>query len=208
MDFSTLGLFLLATITLNLTPGPDMLYVIARSVGQGRKAGVVSALGIGAGTLVHMFAVALGLAALLRSVPVAYDAVKYVGAAYLLYLGLRMWLSKEHDSGEKQLRQESYRRIFGQGIATNVLNPKVALFFLAFLPQFVDAQRGPLFWQVIFLGLLFDTSGTLVNTSVALLSGSVSNRLRGNPRLARLQRWFTGTVFIALAARIAVPDKT
>ncbi len=207
MDFTTLGLFLLATITLNLTPGPDMLYVIARSVGQGRKAGVVSALGIGTGTLVHMFAVALGLATLLRSVPLAYDAVKYIGAAYILYLGVRIWISKDPGPDETRLRKESYGRIFGQGIATNVLNPKVALFFLAFLPQFVDTQRGPLFWQVIFLGLIFDTSGTLVNTSVALLSGSVGNRLRGNPRLARLQRRFTGTVFILLAARLALPEK-
>jgi threonine/homoserine/homoserine lactone efflux protein len=207
IDLTTLGLFLLATITLNLTPGPDMLYVIARSVGQGRRAGVVSALGIGTGTLVHMFAVALGLATLLRSVPVAYDAVKYIGAAYLLYLGVRIWLSKESSHGETRLRKESYGRIFGQGIATNVLNPKVALFFLAFLPQFIDTQRGPLFWQVIFLGLLFDTSGTIVNTSVALLSGSVGNRLRGNPRLARLQRRFTGTVFVLLAARLALPEK-
>src|SRR6266568_2241209 len=191
MDLTTLGLFLLATITLNLTPGPDMLYVIARSVGQGRKAGVVSALGIGAGTLVHMFAVALGLATLLRSVPVAYDMVKYIGAAYLLYLGVRMFLSKESTEGQTRLRKEGHKRIFAQGVVTNVLNPKVALFFLAFLPQFVDPQRGPVFWQVIFLGLMFDTSGTLVNTTVALLSGSVGNRLRGNPRLGRLQRWFT-----------------
>ena len=207
MDFTTLGLFLLATITLNLTPGPDMLYVIARSVGQGRRAGVVSALGIGTGTLVHMFAVALGLATLLRSVPVAYDAVKYVGAAYLLYLGVRMWLSKDHVEQDVRLRRESYGRIYGQGIVTNVLNPKVAIFFLAFVPQFVDLQRGPLFWQVIFLGLLFDTSGTIVNTLVALLSGSVGNRLRSNVRLARFQRRFTGTVFIALAARLAIPDQ-
>src|SRR4030081_1331425 len=105
MDLTTLGFFLLATITLNLTPGPDMLYVIARSVGQGRKAGVVSALGIGTGTLVHMFAVALGLATLLRWVPVAYDAVKYMGAAYLLYLGVRIWLSKDHGPEETRLRK-------------------------------------------------------------------------------------------------------
>ena len=203
MDATTLGLFLLATVTLNLTPGPDMLYVIARSMGQSRKAGVVSALGIGAGTLVHMFAVALGLAIWLRSVPMAYDVVRYVGAAYLLYLGIRMFLSKDSTTENLHLRRESYRRIFAQGVATNVLNPKVAIFFLAFLPQFVDPARGPIFWQVIFLGLLFDTSGTLVNSIVALISGSVGNRLRDNPRLSRLQRWFTGTVFIGLAARIA-----
>jgi threonine/homoserine/homoserine lactone efflux protein len=208
MDLTTLGFFLLATITLNLTPGPDMLYVIARSVGQGRRAGVVSALGIGGGTLVHMFAVAFGLATLLRSVPVAYEAVKYIGAAYLLYLGVRILLTKERRNEETRLRTESYARIFRQGVITNVLNPKVALFFLAFLPQFLDPQRGPIFWQVILLGLIFNTSGTLVNSAVALLSGSVGNRLRANPRLSRVQRWFTGTVFIALAARLAIPERT
>jgi threonine/homoserine/homoserine lactone efflux protein len=206
MDLTTLGFFLLATISLNLTPGPDMLYVIARSVGQGRKAGVVSALGIGAGTLVHMFAVALGLAIWLRSVPMAYETVKYVGAAYLLYLGVRLLFSKERSGKTVNLRDDSYRRIFAQGAVTNILNPKVALFFLAFLPQFLDPQRGPVFWQVILLGLIFNTSGTLVNTTVALLSGSVGNRLRSNPRLGRLQRWFTGTLFIGLAARLALPD--
>jgi threonine/homoserine/homoserine lactone efflux protein len=208
MDPTTLGFFLLATITLNLTPGPDMLYVIARSVGQGRRAGVVSALGIGGGTLVHMFAVAFGRATLLRSVPVAYEAVKYIGAAYLLYLGVRILLTKERRNEETRLRTESYARIFRQGVITNVLNPKVALFFLAFLPQFLDPQRGPIFWQVILLGLIFNTSGTLVNSAVALLSGSVGNRLRANPRLSRVQRWFTGTVFIALAARLAIPERT
>lgn len=206
MDATALGLFLLATVTLNLTPGPDMLYVIARSVGQGRKAGVVSAFGIGAGTLVHMFAVAFGLAALLRSVPFAYDAVKYIGGVYLLYLGVRILLTKDDAHEEMHLRRESYGRIFAQGVITNVLNPKVALFFLVFLSGFVDARNGPIFWQVIFLGLLFNTSGTLVNSAVALLSGSVGNRLRANPRLSRLQRWLTGTVFIGLAARLAIPD--
>jgi threonine/homoserine/homoserine lactone efflux protein len=166
----------------------------------------VSALGIGAGTLVHMFAVALGLAIWLRSVPMAYDAVKYLGAAYLLYLGVRILLSKDRKGEDVHLRDESYRRIFAQGAVTNILNPKVALFFLAFLPQFLDPQRGPVFWQVILLGLIFNTSGTLVNTTVALLSGSVGNRLRRNPRLVRLQRWFTGTVFIGLSARLALPD--
>ena len=142
----------------------------------------------------------------------AYDVVKYVGVAYLLYLGARMILSKEKVGEDVKLRPESHRRIFAQGVATNVLNPKVALFFLAFLPQFLDPQRGPVFWQVILLGLIFDTSGTIVNTTVALLSGSVGNRLRGKhpegTRLSRLQRWFTGAVFIGLAARLALPDRS
>ena len=158
MDWDTFGVFMLATLALNLTPGPDMLYVLGRSVGQGRKAGVVSALGIGAGILVHMAAVALGLSALLREVPAAYDAIRYAGAAYLLYLGVRTWLER----GSVGVRGESAPvplwTVFRQGVVTNVLNPKVALFFLAFLPQFVDPAAGPVGAQVVVLGLAFDVS--------------------------------------------------
>ena len=211
-----LTLFMLATIALNLTPGPDMLYVIARSVGQGRRAGVMSALGIGAGTLVHMAALALGLSTLLLSVPVAYDAVKYVGAAYLAYLGLRTLLSKgtglAEIGGPASVRSRAMRAggvdywaIFRQGVITNVLNPKVALFFIAFIPQFIDPASGPVGWQVVMLGLIFDTSGTLVNCAVALLAGSLGDRLRTSRRVSNIQRWFTGTVFLGLAARLVWP---
>lgn len=213
-----LPLFLLATLALNLTPGPDMLYVIARSVGQGKRAGVMSALGIGAGTLVHMAALALGLFTLLLSVPVAYDAVKYVGAAYLAYLGVRTLLSRNSAFGETAHPQENgspattslatdYWAIFRQGVLTNVLNPKVALFFIAFIPQFVDPARGPVGWQVVMLGLIFDTSGTLVNSLVALIAGSLGDKLRTSRRLSTIQRWFTGTVFIGLAARLVWPGE-
>ncbi len=213
-----LTLFLLATIALNLTPGPDMLYVIARSVGQGKRAGVTSALGIGAGTLVHMAALALGLSTLLLSVPVAYDAVKYIGAAYLAYLGVRTLLARDtklgapHNSDKSGLRlsprgASNYPAIFRQGVITNVLNPKVALFFIAFIPQFVDPARGPIGWQVVLLGLIFDTSGTLVNSGVALIAGSLGDRLRTSTRVASIQRWFTGTVFIGLAARLVWPGE-
>jgi threonine/homoserine/homoserine lactone efflux protein len=206
MDAATLGLFLLATLTLNLTPGPDMLYVLARSVGQGRRAGVMSALGIGAGILVHMSALALGLSTLLLQVPVAYEAVKIVGAVYLLYLGVRIILSRNETLAGSQVERASDGRIFRQGVITNVLNPKVALFFLAFIPQFIDPSRGPVGWQVILLGLLFDTSGTIVNIVVALISGTLGNRMRANSRLTRIQQWFTGTVFIGLAARLVWPS--
>ncbi|MGA7730937.1 MAG: LysE family translocator [Chloroflexia bacterium] len=212
-----LTLFLLATLALNLTPGPDMLYVIARSVGQGRRAGVVSALGIGAGTLVHMGALALGLSTLLLSVPGAYDAVKYVGAAYLGYLGVRTLVSRGAGVGEAGELAEGgpeagangvdYWAIFRQGVLTNVLNPKVALFFIAFIPQFVDPGMGPVGWQVVMLGLIFDTSGTLVNSAVALIAGSLCDRLRGSRRVSSIQRWFTGTVFIGLAARLVWPGE-
>jgi threonine/homoserine/homoserine lactone efflux protein len=201
-----LTLFLLATFALNITPGPDMLYVMARSLGQGTRAGVVS--GIGVGTLVHMTALAIGLSTLLTKVPAAYDAVKYVGAAYLAYLGLRTILSKGDtlDHTLKVREQASLRRVFGQGILTNVLNPKVALFFIAFIPQFTNPDLGPIGWQVLLLGMIFNTSGTAVNSSVAFLAGSLGDKLRLNKRVARVQRWFTGTVFLALATRLVWPD--
>lgn len=207
MDISTLGIFLVATLALNITPGPDMLYVIARGVGQGRQAGFVSALGIGGGTFVHTFAVALGLSTLLVSLPVLFDVVRYAGAAYLLYLGVRALVGKTASDGPKEMSRESLWRIFSQGVVTNVLNPKVALFFLAFLPQFVDQARGAIGWQIVFLGVLFNISGTLVNSIVGLLSGSVGDRLRRHGRFWRAQRYVTGAVFIGLAARIALWER-
>ncbi|HYP40885.1 MAG TPA: LysE family translocator [Chloroflexia bacterium] len=206
-DSSDLLVFLVATLALNLTPGPDMLYVIARSVGQGRTAGIVSALGIGAGIFVHIFAVALGLATLLVSLPLGFEMIKYAGAAYLLYLGIRILVSKEEIVTEGHVRKDNLARIFQQGVITNVLNPKVALFFLAFLPQFVDEARGPIGWQVVALGLLFNISGTLVNVGVALLAGSIGNRLQGRPVFTRAQKWLTGGIFIGLAMRLALLER-
>jgi threonine/homoserine/homoserine lactone efflux protein len=147
--------FLVAALALNLAPGPDMLYVIGRSVGQGRKAGVVSALGIFAGCWAHILAAAVGIAALLRSSPMAFNVVRYLGAAYLLYLGVKM-IAQRSRLETQQLPSESLSNIFRQGVITNVLNPKVALFFLAFLPQFVDARRGSVALQILFLGVVFD----------------------------------------------------
>ncbi|MBF6612688.1 MAG: LysE family translocator [Chloroflexi bacterium] len=207
MDTSTLAIFLAATLALNLTPGPDMLYVIARSVGQGRKAGLISALGIGTGTFVHIFAVAFGLSTLLVSLPLAYEAVKLVGAAYLMFLGMRILLTRKKESGTEEVNRDSLRRIYRQGVITNVLNPKVALFFIAFIPQFVDQSRGPFASQVIFLGVLFNTSGVIVNSCVALLAGLAGNLLAVRSGLVRAQRFFTGGVFIALAVRIALLDR-
>lgn len=202
------GVFMLATLALNLTPGPDMLYVLGRSVGQGRRAGVVSALGIGAGILVHMAAVALGLSALLREVPAAYEAIRYAGAAYLLYLGVRTWMERGtvgHERGEAPVPLWA---VFRQGVVTNVLNPKVALFFLAFLPQFVDPARGEVGRQIVVLGLAFDLSGTAVNIAVALAAGWIGDRLRRSAKWARAQRAITGGVFVALAVRLALPGES
>jgi threonine/homoserine/homoserine lactone efflux protein len=165
-----------------------------------------------------MAALALGLSTLLLSVPVAYDAVKYVGAAYLAYLGVRTLLSRGSmlDEGKDEVEPEralarnkevNYGAIFRQGVITNVLNPKVALFFIAFIPQFVDPANGPIGWQVLLLGLIFNTSGTLVNSGVALIAGLFGDRLRTSKRVSTVQRWFTGTVFVGLAARLVWPGE-
>jgi threonine/homoserine/homoserine lactone efflux protein len=205
-DTTSLALFLVAALTLNLTPGPDMLYVIARSLGQGRKAGVVSALGIGVGGLVHTLAATLGLSALLMSSAFAYSVVKYVGAGYLIYLGVRMILSQKRNQSLATLKPASLKRIFNQAIATSILNPKVALFFIAFLPQFANPSQGSVAMQIAFLGALFCTTGATVNTTVALLSGSIGDWLKNRPRFSQIQQWFTGSVFIALGTSIALPD--
>ena len=194
--------FLVAALALNFAPGPDMLYVIGRSVGQGRKAGVVSALGIFAGCWAHILAAAVGIAALLRSSPMAFNVVRYLGAAYLLYLGVKM-IAQRSRLEAQQLPSESLSNIFRQGVITNVLNPKVALFFLAFLPQFVDARRGSVALQILFLGVVFDLGGTLVNLGVAYAGGTLGDLLRSSPRFALVQKWFTGMVFIGLGARLA-----
>ena len=195
--------FLLAAFMLNIAPGPDMLYVIGRSVGQGRRAGAVSALGIFAGCWVHILAAAVGVAALLRSSPLAFNLVRYAGAGYLLYLGIRMIAQHRDLSSLRDLPPERLGSIFRQGVITNVLNPKVALFFLAFLPQFIDARRGSVALQILLLGLIFNIGGTLVNLAMAHAGGTAGELLRRSRRLARIQRWLTGLVFIGLGARLA-----
>ena len=197
-------LFMAAALALNLTPGPDMLYVAARSVGDGRKAGVLSALGISVGLLVHVGALALGLAALLAAVPLAYDIVRILGAVYLLVLGSSLLLRPRHAADVVRLPRSRLPVIFAQGVVINVLNPKVALFFLAFLPQFVVAEAGPPVPQIVVLGILFNVQGTLVNLAVALLASRATGWLRASEhRVSMLQR-LTGAVFIAVGARLAL----
>ena len=194
--------FLIAAFALNLAPGPDMLYVIGRSVGQGRKAGIVSSLGVFVGCWVHILAAAFGIAALLRSSPMAFNLVRYAGAAYLIYLGIKM-LAQKTDLSSRQLKAESLGAIFRQGAITNMLNPKVAIFFLAFLPQFVDARRGSVVLQILLLGLIFNIGGTLVNLAVAYAGGTLGELLRRNQSIARLQRRFTGLILVGLGLRLA-----
>ena len=192
-----------AALALNLTPGPDMMYVTARSVSDGRRAGVVAAFGIGAGTLAHIAALALGLAALLAAVPLAYDALRIAGAVYLVAIGVQLLLRPRATSATA-VAPASLQTIFAQAVVTNVLNPKVALFFLAFLPQFVEPAAGPAAAQIVVLGLLFDVQGTVVNVAVALLASGTTRRLRANAGAVSLLQRLTGAIFVALGARLAV----
>ena len=200
-------IFLAATLALNLTPGPDMLFVIARSAAAGRSAGVASALGIAAGCVVHTLAVAFGLAQLLAAVPAAYAVVQYGGAAYLLYLGCRTLWSARGPASSAANGDRSLARTFVQGLTTNVLNPKVALFFLAFLPQFVDARTGSVALQILALGILFNVSGTIVNVAVALAASRAGGWLEGRAGDSRLVRRLSGSVFVALGLRLALMDR-
>ena len=200
--------FAVTAMMLNLTPGNDMLYVIARSTSQGSKAGIISSLGIMAGCMVHIIAAMAGLSAILASSSIAFDVIKFIGAAYLIYLGIRSIISKKQSLEIKRdIKKLSYQRIFWQGFLTNVLNPKVALFFLAFLPQFIDVSKQNTAWQILFLGVWFDVGGTLVNIVVSLLFGKIGQWLSRSPGFVKWQQRITGTLLIALGIKVALSSR-
>jgi threonine/homoserine/homoserine lactone efflux protein len=201
----TLVAFGAAAYLFALFPGPAVLYIVTRSIEQGRVAGVVSVTGIATGNLVHVVAATLGLSALLMSSAAAFTVVKYAGAAYLIYLGIREILKR--DSEDRQAEEAQHRglsHLYGQGVLVATLNPKTALFFLAFLPQFVDPSRGPVTAQIAFLGALLVVITALSDTSYALLSGTLGNWFRGNARFARKRRVFSGTMYIGLGFSAAL----
>jgi threonine/homoserine/homoserine lactone efflux protein len=200
-------LFFVTTAAILLAiPGPAVLYIVGRSIGQGRNAGLVSALGIGVGTLVHTAAAAVGFSALLVSSAMAFSVVKYLGAAYLIYLGIQRLRSKESlaavsDTGTPRV---TLARVFSQGIVVNILNPKTALFFFAFLPQFIDPARGHVATQILSLGILFAVMGTTSDSLWALFSGSVAGWLRANQRWMRNERYVSGGILISLGVATAL----
>ena len=198
LDVSKLPLFFVAAIVLLLTPGPAVLYIVARSVSQGRRAGLVSVLSIETGNSVHVLAAALGLSALLASSALAFSVVKYLGAAYLIYLGVRKWLSPEADPGTIRIAPQSYRRIFSQGVLVAALNPKTALFFLAFLPQFTNSARGPLALQMLMLGGLFIAMAIVSDGLYALTAGTFGGWLKRSRGFWRAERFVVGGVFVGL----------
>jgi threonine/homoserine/homoserine lactone efflux protein len=206
-DASTLALFAVAAVTLLVIPGPAVLYIVTRSVDQGRAAGLASVCGVHVGTLVHVAAAALGLSALLVSSATAYHAVRWLGAAYLVWLGIRRLLAKDEPSGSVKDRHASrlgLRRIFAQGVVVNVLNPKTALFFFAFLPQFVDTTRGSVPFQVVVFGVAFVLLGLVSDGTYALLASTGAGWLRRRPGVARTSRLVSGGVLISLGVTTAL----
>jgi threonine/homoserine/homoserine lactone efflux protein len=203
IDPAVLPLFVGASLVMLITPGPAVLYVVTRSVEQGRRAGVASALGLVLGILVHALAATAGLSALLVSSSVAYSAVKYAGAAYLVYLGIRAFASGGAARPVGAGAATPHRRLLAQGLVVNVMNPKVALFFLAFLPQFTDPSRGPALPQLAALGMVFTVLGLFVDVGYALLAGTAGGWLRRSGAAARAQRYVSGSVYVGLGVAAA-----
>lgn len=201
--------FILAGIILNLTPGADTMYILGRSISQGKKAGTLSALGIATGALIHCIFAALGLSVILAKSALAFEIVKYVGAAYLIYLGIKMLITKTDEKFElkENNKKINYRKVYFSGILTNVLNPKVALFFLAFLPQFINPKYSQSFLPFLILGLTFVTTGTIWCLTLAMFSSKLSNTIRKNYKVKKWLDKTTGGIFIALGIKLALTKK-
>jgi len=203
LELQTFGLFIAASVALLLVPGPVVLYIVARSLHQGRNAGLVSAAAGATGNAVHALAAALGLSAILASSALAFSLVKYLGAVYLIYIGMRTLLAKDKARLENPV-QQPLQNIYRQGVLVAVFNPKTALFFLAFLPQFVVPSHGGASLQILLLGLTFVVLGLVTDSSYALLAGSIGRSLSRNLSFLRGQRYFAGSVFIALGVGAAL----
>jgi threonine/homoserine/homoserine lactone efflux protein len=198
---ATLLVFALAAGVLVAIPGPNHIYIVTRSIAQGRRIGLASAFGVETGTLVHVSAATVGLSALVASSAVAFDALRYAGAAYLAYLGVRALLRDEAiELDGDGAAAPSARRAYLDGVLVNVLNPKVALFFLAFLPQFVDPARGAASTQILVLGVVVLAIATTTDVLYALAAGALGGWLRSRPAFVRVQRYVTGCIYLGLAA--------
>lgn len=204
-----LGLFIVSGLLLNIMPGPDSLLIMTRSATQGARAGCTAALGIGTGTFVHVFAAALGLSAILATSATAFTVVKYIGAAYILYMAIGLLRSKPRDAvAAAAIAPLPYRKIFAQGFLTNVLNPKVAIFFLAFVPQFINADAPEKALAFIILGCIFNLNGMIWCNALALLTAQASARLKVSPLVSLWLNRATGGLFVWLGVRLAMAKTT
>jgi len=203
-DTQTIWLFCLAATALIVIPGPAVLYIVSQSVGQGRRAGLVSASGVASGGLVHVLAAAIGLSGLLLSSAALFSVVKFAGAGYLIYLGGRRLLGLDKSAFAAPTQARSYGDLYRDGAVVNILNPKTALFFYAFLPQFLGPDRGAVALQALVLGALFVTIALISDSLWALASGSAATWLRERPVAVKVERWVTGTVLIGLGTAAAL----
>ncbi len=210
-DLQNFLLFALAALMLNLTPGNDMIFVISRSLSYGTKAGIYAALGIGLGCFVHIFASVAGLSVIIQQSEILFNIIRYAGAAYLIFIGIKSFMEKPSTMifNQNQNDKNTNLKILRQGTITNVLNPKVSLFFLAFLPQFVrvashDNQVENITSQILFLGLWFNFSGTVVNVLIALLFSKIIAKLSNFQQFWKIQNKISGAVLVALGLQIAL----
>jgi threonine/homoserine/homoserine lactone efflux protein len=204
-SFSAVEVFAAASIALLLVPGPAVLYVVAQSAEHGRSAGLASVAGIHVGTIVHIVAATVGLSALIVASATAFTAVKLAGACYLIYVGVRKLLEREVPL---RVREGTQRRLFAQGVVVNVLNPKTALFFLAFLPQFVDADRGSVALQAATLGTVFVVLAVVSDSIYAVAAAALAHRIRGSERARQVKRFVSGGIFVALGVTAATARRT
>ena len=209
-DVALFAAFLLASLVVAVTPGPDLAFVGAQSVARGRSAGLIASLGTSTGLLVHAGAATLGISSLFLYAPLAFEAVRWSGVAYLAWLAVRTLRGRDQSLVPSAIQggpAVSLASIYRQALLTNVLNPKVAIFFIAYLPQFARPGEVPVPLQVAFLGLVFILQGLLVLVGFVLLCARFGDLLRGRPRFLRLQRWFLGTVFAGLACWLALAER-
>lgn len=208
IPLNELFLFAGAALLMVLTPGPNMIYLISRSIGQGRKAGVISLFGVVTGFFVHMFAAAVGLTALFLTVPLAYEVLKWVGALYMFWLAWQAVRPGTRSPFEvRDLPIDSTSKLFLMGFLTNVLNPKIAVFYLAILPQFISSQHGPVFFQSVMLGLTQISISFSVNLLIALSAAGIASWFSRTPTWLAVQRYFMGFVLAALAVRLALEQR-
>ena len=203
-EWSSLGLFVIAALVLLLTPGPAVLYIVTRSIDQGRRAGLISVAGVHVGTLAHIVAAVGGLSPLLAASATPVRIVKYLGAAYLIYIGVRRLLERRAPTASAPGEPTRLRRAFLDGVIVNVLNPKTGLFFLAFLPQFVTVPRGHVGEQIVWLGVVFVLLGMITDSLYALTAGSAARWLRGRPGFLSSERWVSGGLYIGLGVVAAL----
>jgi len=197
-EIKSLSIFITAAIIMLITPGPAVLYIVARSIEQGRLAGFISALGVALGGLCHVMFATLGLSVILVQSAAAFSLVKYAGAAYLIYLGLMKVIRKEKSALQSGLKRKKLLKLFTQGFIVNLLNPKTALFFMAFLPQFVNPQQGSITYQIIYLGMIFISLAVLSDSVYALLAGSTRKLFTNSKAVNALNKYIPASIYLAL----------